>query len=54
MADFQHQFSDGDIEVLIRYFEPGQAAASLSMTRLNAKRRRRPARNRPPNAAQNV
>jgi DNA-binding MarR family transcriptional regulator len=42
MTDFQHQFSDNDIEVLIRYFELGQAATDLRMTRLKAKRRRRP------------
>lgn len=29
------QFSDEDIEVLIRYFEHAQAAADLRMARLN-------------------
>lgn len=47
MSDFQHQFSDDDIEVLIRYFEHGQAAADLRMTRLEEKRRRRSTRNPP-------
>lgn len=42
MTDFQHQFSDGDIEVLIRYFGHGQAAAELRMARLSAKRRGKP------------
>lgn len=47
MTDFQHQFSDDDIEVLIRYFEHTQAAAELRITRINA-RRRRPTRKTPP------
>lgn len=47
MTEFQHQFSDGDIEVLIRYFEHGQATADRRMTRLKAKRRRGRNRNPP-------
>lgn len=43
MTDFQHQFSDDDIEVLIRYFEHGQTATELRMARLSAKRRGKPA-----------
>lgn len=45
MTDFQDLFSDHDIEVLIRYFEHGQATAELRMARLNAKRRGKPAAN---------
>ncbi len=37
LTDSQHQFGDDDIEVVIRYFEHGQAAADLRMTSLKAK-----------------
>lgn len=43
MTDFHHRFSDDDIEVLIRYFEHGQAAAELRIARLSAQQRANPA-----------
>lgn len=47
MADFHRQFSDADIEVLIRYFEHGQTVAEVRLARLNARRRRKAPSSRP-------
>jgi DNA-binding MarR family transcriptional regulator len=41
MAEFQRQFSDDDLRVLIRYFEHGLHLADLRVSRLRSKLRRR-------------
>src|SRR5215468_10231134 len=40
-AEFQRQFSDDDLRVLIRYFEHGLHLADLRMSRLRSRLRRR-------------
>ena len=41
MEDFQALFSDGDLGVLVTYFERGNELADLRRSRLEARRRRR-------------